>query len=161
MRKKELTPLHWFVYNLLKEKTLGQFDSSGNPVTVSQREIYEACVANGFPVTWTETQNQHNDHCRWLKNIIDELIAHPKPDFMPWHHGYRYYLCTEEQAQVIYDFYDLKIKHASVRRAAVRKKIKRNGQGKLLSAELKPITEKSQAKRFYTSFNEEGVQNNG
>lgn len=146
-KKTELTDLEWFIYTLLEEETLGTTKS------LTQREIYEACKAVGFKVSWNESQNQHNDHCRWLNTAIDHLTSSLETDKIIDHHAYRYFLCTREQAIAKRDVYKLKIQRASKRMKQINTKMKRHDQGKLLSNRGYVIDAKSKAKKYYETYN--------
>ena len=146
--KKKMTPLDWAVYNFIKKVTLGNKDS------VSQKQIYDAMKEQGNQVTWSDKQNQHNDHCRWLADCVERINMSPEVDHLIIHHAYRYRLATLEEALTLEAQYRNRIVLASKRRMAIVRKIKRHNQGKLLSNKCLPIDENSQAKRFHEAFND-------
>lgn len=148
LHAKNLTPLDWFVYRLLEERTLGTKNS------VSQREIYEACKEAGYGVSWNESQNQHNDHCRWLHDVVEHINFTDEVDHMVGHHCWRYRLLSMEEAANLVIVFNDKEKKARERKVALLEKMKRHGQGKLLSNQGNPIDDDSSAKEFYEAFNE-------
>ena len=153
-KKSKLTSLEWFIYNLLEERTYG------NNKSLSQREIYDECRRANFDVKWSETQNQHNDHCRWLNKAIDHINKSLEVDKIVHHHAYRYYVCTFEQAEMLIEFYEKKIVFAAARKKYIKRKLKRHNQGKLLSNQGNPIDEHSKAKPFHETYcnEQEGAQ---
>ena len=145
---KKMKPIDWFVYRLLEERTLHTKQS------VPQREIYEACKNAGYDVTWNETQNQHNDHCRWLHSVCDRINFSDEVDLMVGHRCWRYRLLDASEAACLVMVFNAKEKAAKDRKVALLGKMRRNGQGKLLSNQGVPITDDSTAKRFHEAFNE-------
>lgn len=145
---KKMLPIDWHIYRLLEEKTLGTKDS------VSQREIYESCLAAGFKVKWDESQNHHNDHCRWLANSLMRINSSPEVDKTVGHHCWRYRIYSEEEAAALVIAFNKREQKARARKVAILEKMRQNGQGKLLSNQLNEIGEDSKAKLFHESFNE-------
>ena len=146
--KTKLSRLHWYVYYLITDKPY----TSTNPI--EQWDIYDHCKQQGFDVTWSVTQNQHNDHCRWLNRIVEDLNNSMEVDKIIHHHGYRYYVCTYEEAELLCDLRHKRIVLASMRISRIRKKIRRHNQGKLLTNRGDSM-EGSQAKPFHEAFPEE------
>lgn len=144
----KMKPIDWFVYRLLEERTLHTKES------VPQREIYEACKNAGYDVTWNETQNQHNDHCRWLHDVVDRINFSIEVDLMVGHRCWRYRLLDANEAARLVMVFNAKEKAAKDRKVALLDKMRRNGQCKLLSNQGKPIDGNSKAKEFYEAFNE-------
>ena len=143
---KKLSTLHWFVYSLIVENN----HTSKNPI--DQRTIYDFCKRANLKVTWNENPANHNCHARWLTKIVDELNSSMRVDKIIAHHGYRFYFCDYDEANQIVSLMEQKIIMANNRKWALKKKIRRHNQGKLLSNEGNPIDSKSHAKPFYETF---------
>ena len=145
---KKMKPIDWFVYRLLEERTLG------NKESVTQREIYEACKEAGYDVAWNESQNFHNDHCRWLHDVVDRINYSTEVDKMVGHHCWKYRLLDEKESAALVLVFNSRERKARERKIAILEKMRRNGQGKLLSNQGNPIDEESKAKEFHEAFNE-------
>ena len=145
--KTKLSGLHWFVYRLITEKPY----TSKNPI--SQQEVYDRCKEAGFDVSWTTTQNQHNDHCRWLNKVVEELNDSFEVDKIIHHHAYRYYACTYDEAIELCELRHKRIVLASLRISRIKKKLRRHNQGKLLTNLGNPMT--PEAKPFHEAVVEE------
>ena len=145
--KTKLSALHWFVYGLLTNTPY----TSTNPI--SQREIFDKCKEAGFKISWSEEQNHHNDHCRYLNRIIMRLNESMEVDKLIHHHGYRYYVCSYEEALEIIELKRKKIVLAGMRISRVKHKLMRHNQGKLLTNLGNPMT--PEAKPFHEAVVEE------
>lgn len=147
-KKPKLTPLHWMVYRYLLENTQDEH------TTLSQREIYEYCKEQGQSVTWNEKQNQHNDHCRWLARIVDDLNYSLEVDKIIFQHGYRYRIANEEEATFMVMKYDQRIKLAGKRKSVLVRKMRRDGQGKTVTNRCENIVG-SKAEPFHSTYRRE------
>ncbi len=145
--KEEMKRLRWFVYDLLTKTPY----TPENPI--SQREVYEKCLEAGFDVTYDENQNQHNDHCRWLTKIVDELACDSDFDKVVWHFGYRYFCCDYEEAELLLRLREERIALASVRIRKLRKKVRRHRQGKLTTNTATPV--EGTNRKFHKTFQRE------
>ena len=137
MKPSEVKRLKGFIYDLLTKTPY----TPENPI--DQRDLYQACRDAGFDVKWTETQNQHNDHCRWLTKIVDQLACDATFDKVVSHHAYRYYVCDREEAILLLEMRKQRICLAQVRITDLERKIHRNLQGKCTTnagTEMKPRT---------------------
>lgn len=147
----KLTPIHWELYRLIEART------KGNELSVPQREIYDLLKSKGYEVSWNESQNQHNDHCRWLWDLIwgeDGINFSPEVDHIIVHdseYNYRFGSANEVLARWAY-YYD-KTEKSKKRHYSLLHKIKQDGQGKLLSNQGNPIDDDSLAKLFHETFN--------
>ena len=119
----EKKSLKKFVYDLLVENG----HNAKNPL--DQREIYQHCKDNGYDVKWHDSQNQHNDHCRWLTKLIDDINNDQSFDKILDHHGYRYYVCEREDALMLIQRRKSRICLAQCRITMLEKKLRRDGQG--------------------------------
>ena len=153
MKVNKLTPIHWELYRLIEDRTLGTTN------TVSQREIYEHLKAKGYEVAWNESQNQHNDHCRWLYDLVYDIKFSLEVDHVIIHdRDYNYSLGDRyEVLREWYSFYE-KMNTNKERHLALLDKIKQDGQFKLVTNQGEPITEDSLAKLYHETFNDKGVR---
>lgn len=146
-----LTPIHWELYRLIEGRTLDTEEK------VSQREIYEHLKAKGYDVSWKDSQNQHNDHCRWLWNLIHEINVSMEVDHIIVHdQDYNYCLGSESETLALWWHYYQRSETAKERHVAILAKISQNGQYKLFSNQGKPIDEKSLVKLYHETFNSKG-----
>ncbi len=135
----------WTFYNYVKDRTLG------TTLMVSQREIYEYMLTQGFCLTWSETQNQHNDHCRTLKRLLDEINLNARTDKLIYQKGWMYCIANEEQAQAIVDAYHEKALTALHRESVVAQKMNRDGQGKIVNN--RDLAMKPGNEEFHEAYN--------
>lgn len=145
----KMRPIDWFVYRLLEERT------GGNGESVSQRDIYLAAKEAGYKVSWNERQNQHNDHCRWLHDVVERINWSAEVDKMVGHRCWRYRLLDEKEAAMLVAVFNRRERKARERKVAILSKMRLNGQGKLLSNQGNPIDDESLAKEFHEAFNED------
>lgn len=146
---KKLTPIHWALYNLIEDRTLG------NDTKVSQREIYENLKAQGYEVSWNESQNQHNDHCRWLYDLTMDILKSPEVDHIIIHDGcYNYSLGSKDELLRKWWFYYQKGKMAFEIMDALKYKFQQDGQGKLLTNQGNELTDETLAKLYHETFNQ-------
>lgn len=144
----DLTPMEWALYRYLEAKTLG------NDEKVSQYEIYRHMRELGYDVTWNDSQNQHNDHCRWLYNLILDINFSLRVDHIIVHdRDYKYRLGSEDETLAYWHSFYEKYETNLGRHVLILEKIKRHGQGELISNAGEPITAESMAKRFHETFN--------
>ena len=151
MEIQKLTPMHWALYRFIEKRTLGTSE------TVSQKEVYEHLKNEGYDVTWNESQNQHNDHCRWLWNLVNDIKFSLEVDHVIVHDkDYNYSL--GDRYEVLREWWQFRERSrlAKEREVALLGKIKQDGQYKLLSNQGEPITEESLAKLYHETFNEKG-----
>ncbi len=141
----KLSPKAWALYNFLKDRTLG------TSLTVTQREIYEYLVENRFQITWSEVQNQHHDHCRGLKDLVDEINFSKDLDKMVYQKDWKYCIANEEQAEEIRENYHVKAMLALERESIIAAKCKRDGQGKLVDNAGNPM--KPGNNEFHEAYN--------
>lgn len=143
--RTRLSSKAWAFHDYLMDKTLG------NSQTVSQKDAYDYLKSKGFDLAWNESQNQHNDHCRGLKDLVDEINFSTEPDKLVYQSDYRYCIANEEQADEIREYYHQKAMLALERESVIAKKCRRDGQGKLVNnagRELRPENEE-----FHDTFN--------
>ena len=145
----KLTPLHWCVYRFLEASTLEERNY------VSQNEIYQHCLDQGHKVTWNENKANHNCHCRWLVKVVDDLNSALEIDHIIAHHGYRYWIASEQEAEALVRFYELKIECASAKKWALKAKMRRHGQGKTTTNRAETM-EGSKAEPFHETYNRWG-----
>ncbi len=149
--ESKLTPKHWALYRFIEKRTLDTEDK------IPQREIYEYMLNEGYDVTWKDDQNQHNDHCRWLWSLVQEINFSSEVDHIIVHdRDYNYCLGSANETLKLWHHFYERSETAKKRHARLLAKIKRNGQGKLLSNQGQPIDEHSLAKAFHETFNSKG-----
>lgn len=145
MSEQNPKSITWAFYEFLKEKTLG------NDTSVSQKDVYEYLKSKCFKISWSEIQNQHNDHCRALKDLVDEINFNERFDKFVYQKDYQYRLASKEEAEQILSDYDKKARIAFSRYNTMLSKAKRDGIGKLVNNagnEMKPGNEE-----FHESYN--------
>lgn len=134
------------LYNFLKGKTLGTDNA------VEQYEVYSFLKGKGYEISWNENQNQHNDHCRKLKDLVDEINFNQTVDkFVNVTNGYKYRIANEEEARQIIAGYYSKALLALRRYNLMLAKARRNNQGKLVNNAGNQI--KPQNEQFHEAFN--------
>lgn len=151
LKFEKLTPMHWELYRLIEARTLGTENK------VSQAEIYAHMKAKGYDVSWNESQNQHNDHCRWLWDLVDEIKYSLEVDHYITHDD-DYNYCLADKDEAMREFGRLYRRHmiAKERMLAMMDKMEQDGQFKLLSNQDNPIDEESLAKLYHETFNDKG-----
>lgn len=139
----KLTPLEWKVYRAI--------EASEEPI--AQKDLCEAVGLAYRPLESHEGGIKHRDGCRKLWNIVQHLNDTTEVEKMvvvtP---DYRYSLATEEEARKKADRYHRQALTLMRREYALRRKMRLNGQGKLLSAQGNPIDSKSKANPFFEAY---------
>ena len=146
VRKSELTPRQWALYRLIYTNSLVL-----NKKT-TQREIYESI--RGYE--WNDSETCH-DHCPAIwKDITDNNLSFSH-DKIIISRNFEYWIGNEQETKEFIDDLWQQLAPRLMRYWFYKTKIKRNGQGKLLSNDLQPITDTSKAREFIESFNPYGV----
>ena len=145
-RKSELTPRQWALYRLIYTNSLVLQKKT------TQREIYESI--RGYE--WNDSETCH-DHCPAIwKDITDNNLSFSH-DKIIISRNFEYWIGNEQETKEFIDDLWQQLAPRLMRYWFYKTKIKRNGQGKLLSNDLEPITDTSKAREFIESFNPYGV----
>jgi hypothetical protein len=141
-----MTPRQWALYRLLLSRSVLNWDSS-------QRDIYECYPDSIHEDGYHFVDNpKHGDHIRELWDDVQAINSTDEVDKIIVVKDYSYKLGTPEECSS--EFSKLFRKHQeSLKRAlAILSKMRKDGQGKLLSNAMKEIKEDSSAKLFIESF---------
>ena len=138
-KQKLLEPEEWQLYRLIRENSL-----LGKKTT--QKEICEK-----LGLTYNNDPKVH-DACPKVWTMITHLNLSGEIEKIIITHEFTYWLGGEKETQVFIDKLWSDLEPRLFRYWAYLRKIKKNGQGKLISAQLKPIDEDSQAREFVESF---------
>lgn len=141
-RESDLSPRAWAVYRLIYTNSLVLHRKT------TQREIYESI--NGYE--WNDDEKCH-DHCPAIWNDITANNLSFSHDKIIISKNFEYWLGNEEETQEFLNDLWNQLAPRLMRYWFYKEKIKRNGQGKLLSNELNPIDSNSKAREFVESFN--------
>lgn len=145
-RVSNLTPRQWALYRLIYTNSLVL-----NKKT-TQREIYESI--RGYE--WNDSETAH-DHCPAIWSDIAANNLSFSHDKIIISRNFEYWIGNEEETKEFIDDLWGQLAPRLMRYWFYKEKIKRNGQGKLLSNDLQPITDISKAREFVESFNPYGV----
>lgn len=138
---KKLTPQLWELYNFIKERTL----------TDTKTTVKDICEE--FPKTYHLNSKECNfSNCPKLYEDIDFVNSSEEIEKIIIKDHNNFYLATEEQAKDYANRLFNRALKTLKKYYVVDKKIKRDGQGKILSCQLTPIDEQSQAREFVESF---------
>jgi len=137
-----LTPEEWELYRIIRENSL--LDKK-----TTQKEICEK-----LGLTYNTDPKAH-DPCPKIWTMITHLNLSSEIEKIIITHEFTYWLGGELETKVFLDKLWSDLEPRLFRYWAYLRKIRKNGQGKLLSAQLQPIDEDSQAREFVESFLED------
>lgn len=140
--ESKLTPRAWATYRLIKYNSLVEHRKT------TQREIYEKVV--GYE--WNSEEKSH-DHCPAIWKDIKDNNESMEHQHLIISKNFEYWLGSEEETK---DFLDNLWRALAPRLSRYwnyYKKIKQNGQGRLLDKNNNVIEEESVANRFFECFN--------
>lgn len=141
-RKSNLTPRQWALYRLIYNNSMVFHRKT------TQREIYESI--NGYE--WNYDEKCH-DHCPAIwKDITDNNLSFSH-DKVIISKNFEYWIGSEQETQDFLNDLWQQLAPRLMRYWFYKAKVKRNGQGKLLSNDLEPITDNSKAREFIESYN--------
>ena len=143
--QNHLTTRQWALLNLLKQNSFAEHRKT------SQKEICDKLAKYGYK--WRETSGENHDHCSTIWNDIATINLSYDTDKLIISDNYEYWLGNEEETLDFIDGLWNDLEPRLVRYWAYLKKVKRNGQGQLLSRRLEPIGENSKARDFIESYN--------
>lgn len=138
-KQKLLTPEEWKLYRIIKANSL-----MGKKTT--QKEI-----CNLMDYKYNDDPIAH-DPCPRIWTMITHLNLSGEIEKIIITHEFTYWLGGEEETKVFLDKLWQDIEPRLFRYWTYLRKIKKNGQGKLISAQSKPIDEDSEAREFVESF---------
>jgi len=139
-KQRILTPEEWECYRLIR------YNSEILNRRTSQREI-----ADKLGLKWNDDPKAH-DHCTKVWTIIEHLNMSDEIEKVIISFNFEYWLGNKAETEVFLDKLWSDLMPRLKRYWTYLNKIKKNGQGKLLSAQLQPIDEDSQARQFVESF---------
>ena len=141
-RHSELTPRQWALYRLIYNNSLVLKRKT------TQKEICDSI--RGYE--WNDSETAH-DHCPaiWTDITANNLsFSHDKVIISK---NFEYWIGNEQETQDFIDDLWNQLAPRLMRYWFYKEKVKRNGQGKLLSNELNPIDNDSKAREFIESYN--------
>ena len=133
-------------YDYLMKRTYG------NTRRIDQYEIWTVLRAAGFKINWCANQNQHNDHCRKLKDLVDEINFSQDFEMFVSAEDYKYRIATSDEVFKLIQFYHDKAIAAWKRYRKVMAKARKDGQGKLF-VDAKADAEIAEEPAFFNAFN--------
>lgn len=145
----ELTPRQWALYRLIYTNSL-----------VLQRKTTQKEICDSIRgYEWNSDEKCH-DHCPaiWTDITANNLsFSHDKIIISK---NFEYWIGSEEETKDFIDTLWNQLAPRLMRYWFYKEKVKRNGQGKLLSNELNPIDSNSKAREFIESYNPYNISNN-
>ena len=143
-----LTPRQWALWRLIEHNSLVEHRKT------TQKEICQQLSEYGY--VYNDEESVH-DHCVAIwKDVKDnnESLEHNKIIISK---NFEYWIGSQEESdQFVQDLWKALVPRLT-RYWNYYKKLKRNGQGKLLSNQLKPIDEDNKAERFFNCFNDYNI----
>ena len=145
-RKSGLTPRQWALYRLIYTNSI----VLGRKTT--QREICD--LVEGYE--WNDDEKAH-DHCSAIWTDITANNLSFSHDKIIISRNFEYWIGNEQETQEFIDDLWNQLAPRLMRYWFYKTKVKRNGQGKLLSNDLQPIDDTSKAREFIESYNPYGI----
>lgn len=143
----KLIPRQWALYRLIRHYSLELRKK------ITQREICDMLPEH---YKWNDDIKTH-DHCVMIWRDITNLNLSYEIDKIVISDNYEYWLGDQEQTkEFINGLWDDLFPRLS-RYWAYKRKVSRNGQGKLLSNQLEVIDDESQAREFIESYGKERI----
>lgn len=154
MKNQKLTPRQWATYNLIKNAS-----SWGDRVTIKDIiDNYPECPSHKDGYKASKVLKPH-DPCSAVWGDITAINASPEVEKIIIIDNFTYRLATAEEAEAYYVELREKAMRALVRAYNVKEKMRKDGQGKLISCQDEPINNASMARRFVEAFVGEGEEN--
>ena len=146
-QKTSLTPRQWQLYRLIYHNSFVE------ERLTTQREIYE----NIEGYEWNEDIKSH-DHCSAIwKDVKDNNMSF-EHDHIIISKNFQYWIGSEEENKEFLKNLWKAVSPRLTRYWNYAKKLKLDGQGKLLDKNLNVIDEDSKAKRFFECFNDYNIE---
>ena len=139
--QRKLKPSEWELYRLIK------YNSEVLDRRTTQREICDKIPE----YKWNDDPLAH-DHCSSIWTAIKNLNESNEIEKVIISFNFEYWLGGKEETQVFLDKLWGDIEPRLKRYWTYLRKVKKNGQGKLLSAQLEPIDENSNAREWVESY---------
>ena len=141
-KETKLTPRQWALYRLIYTNSIVLQKKT------TQREIYESI--NGYE--WNDSETAH-DHCPQIwKDVTDNNLSFSH-DKLIISKNFEYWIGNEEETQEFLNDLWKQLEPRLMRYWFYKNKVSKNGQGKLLSNDLRPIDSDSKAREFIESYN--------
>lgn len=144
LQGKELTPDLWKLYNFIKERTANGQATSVKDVCEHMPDVY-----------YLNEKESNFSNCPKLYKDIDTLNASYQIEKIIIKDNNNFKLATKEEAETYRDKLKARAVKLFKKYWTVFKKIEKDGQGKVISADGTPIDEKSQERAFIESFIQE------
>ena len=145
MENKKLTPRQWATYNLIKNAS-----SRGESATIEQ--IIANYPESAYKDGYRRSERASHDPCKSVWHDIVALNASSEIEKIIIIDNFTYRLATEEEAEAYYQTLKDKALRAFNRAYNIRRKIRKDGQGKLISCQGAIIVQDSTARRFVEAF---------
>lgn len=142
----------WRLYNLIK------YNSVYENRKTTQKEICEKLADCGF--VWNYDEKAH-DHCSKVWTVISQINNSWEVDKVIISKNFEYWIGNEEETNAFIDSLWQQLAPRLCRFWNFKSKLARNGQGKLLSNRLEPITDSSKARAFVESYVDNEDEVNG
>lgn len=138
-----MTDRQWKIYNAIKE---------AGEEGIGQKALCQASGLTYAPSATNCKNDDRGDHCKQLAKEIDAINASPEVEKTIVTNHYRYKLGSEEECLA----YCSKLRERAIRilrrEGQIMSKIRKNGQGKLVSCQGRQIDGKSKARGFVEAF---------
>ena len=141
-RESELTPRQWAVYRLIYQNSMVFHRKT------TQREIFEK--VSGYE--WNDDEKCH-DHCTAIWTDITKNNLSFSHDKIIISKNFEYWIGDKNETNAFLTELWNQLAPRLMRYWFYKAKLKRDGQGKLLSNQLDVIDENSKAREFIESYN--------
>ena len=146
MKTNKLTPRQWATYNLIKNAS-----SEGGSVSIEQ--IIASYSASDHKDGYIASRGaKTHDPCSAVWCDITAINASSEVEKIIIIDNFTYRLATEQEAWDYYADLQARAIRALIRAHNIKNKIRKDGQGKLISCQGSPIDEESRARRFVEAF---------
>ena len=142
--QKLMTPQEWELYRLIK------YNSEVLDRRTSQKEIAEK-----LGLKWNSSETCH-DHCPKVWTLIEHINLSGETEKVIISFQFEYWIGNENETKVYLDKLWNDLAPRLSRFWIYTQKAKRDGQGKLLSTQLKPIDDSSSAREYVESYLNKG-----
>ena len=140
-RESKLSPRHWALYRLIKSNSEAGLETT-------QEEI--CSVIDGF--NYNDSEKVH-DHCPTIWTAIKDINLSNEVEKIIIYKDFKAHLAhSQEELDEYLDDKWNELAPRLVRYWFLKKKASMDGQGKLLSDQLRPIDDDSRARAFVESF---------
>lgn len=143
-KQKLINPRQWALYRLIRQNSLVEHRKT------TQKEICDTIA--GYE--WNDDVKVH-DHCVAIWNDIKDLNMSFEIEKVIISKNFEYWLGDEEETKAFIDKLWSDLEPRLVRYWTYLRKVSHNGQGKLLSNQLEPISDN--AREFVESYGKERI----